>query len=270
MAVDFAVPLINNIKCAKLLVEALVRKSSLEVSSVDYKTSHETHVFPGLVSVSTFSPGFIAAGNDGFENVTKAALSAGFTTAMILPFSKDGDISDKTSLDVVQVAAEGAAYCNYAFSVVASPSNVQELDEELQSETKALYIPFSRDISPKSMVQQVAGVAAHFASWPNDKPIITDAKGSDLASVLLLASLHGRPVHVTDVRSREDLLLISLSKAKELKVTCDVSVYALFFAREDFDGASCLPSKEDQARFWKHLDVIDGLEPLTDILLSAC
>lgn len=257
MAVDFAVPLVNNVKCAKLLAEALVRKSSLEVSSVDYKTSHETHVFPGFINVSTFSPSFIATGGLDFESITKATLSAGFTTAMILPFGKDGKINDKQSLEAAQVAADGAAYCNYALNVVASSSNVQALDEELQSETKSLYIPFGHGISSSPMSQQVARVAAHFASWPKDKPIVTDAKGSDLASVLLLASLHGRPVHVTDVRHREDLLLISLSKAKELQVTCDVSVYAMFFAREDFNDVACLPSKEDQARFWKHLDVID-------------
>ena len=108
------------------------------------------------------------------------------------------------------------------------------------------------------MSQHVAAIAAHFASWPSDKPIITDAKGSELASVLLLASLHNRAVHVTDVRRREDLLLISLSKSKELKVTCDVSVYSMFFSSETFPGVSCLPSKEDQLEFWQNLDVIDA------------
>jgi len=37
MAVDFAVPLITNVKVAKLLVEALVRKMPLNVSTVDAK-----------------------------------------------------------------------------------------------------------------------------------------------------------------------------------------------------------------------------------------
>lgn len=46
MAADFAVPLITNVKIAKLLVEAIVRKYPLEVSTstVDYKTSHASHI----------------------------------------------------------------------------------------------------------------------------------------------------------------------------------------------------------------------------------
>src|ERR1700680_643443 len=47
MAVDFAVPLITNVKNAKLLAEALVRKLPLDVSSIDSKCSYLTHTFPG-------------------------------------------------------------------------------------------------------------------------------------------------------------------------------------------------------------------------------
>lgn len=258
MAVDYAVPLLNNIKCAKLLAEALIRKSSLEVSSVDYKTSHAVHSFPGLVNISAFVPGLMSPSGNDFEGVTKASLSGGFTTALILPFGTSSQITDQTSLDVTHSIAAGSAHCNYALSVVACSDNVQTLDDELQAQSKSLFIPFSNSFSVQSLSQQVAVVASHFAAWPTDKPIVTDAKGSDLASVLLLASLHARAVHVTDVRSKEDILLISLSKAKQLQVTCDVSSYALFYASEDFDGVKSLPSRKDQEKLWEYLDVIDA------------
>lgn len=86
---------------------------------------------------------------------------------------------------------------------------------------------------------------------------MTDAKTTDLASVLLLASLHGRSIHVTNVQSQDDILLIALSKEKDLKVTCDVSVYALFLSREMFPGTTCLPTAQDQAALWANLDTID-------------
>ena len=54
LAVDFAVPLITNVKVAKLLIEALVRKFPLEISSTDYKTSHTTHTFLGFVNIAAF------------------------------------------------------------------------------------------------------------------------------------------------------------------------------------------------------------------------
>lgn len=258
MAVDYAVPLLNNIKCAKLLAEALIRKSSVEVSSVDYQTSHATHTFPGLVNISAFVPDLLSTTNKDFEDATKSSLGGGFTTALIIPYGVSSQITDVKSLDAAQSGSAGSAHSNYALSIVASTSNVQALDDEILAASKSLFIPFADTFTVQPMSQKVAVVAAHFATWPSDKPIVTDAKGSDLASVLLLASLHNRTVHVTDVRSKEDLLLISLSKAKQLKVTCDIAVYSLFYSREDFNGVKCLPSKEDQERFWKHLDVVDA------------
>ncbi|KAH9974929.1 carbamoyl-phosphate synth [Lactifluus volemus] len=223
MAVDFAVPLITNVKVAKLLVEALVRKMPLNVSAVDAKTSHLTHVFPGLVNMAAFVPNLVVAGSDDVVEATKAALSAGFTTSLHF----------------------------------ASPTTnaVKNLDEGLQADVKSLYIPFS----PGNVATQVSVVAAHFASWPMDKPIITNAKGADLASVLLVASLNSRGVHISDVQNKEDLLLIKLSKAKQLKVTCDVSVYTLFFTKDQFGpGVKSLPTKNDQAFIWQNLDVVDA------------
>jgi carbamoyl-phosphate synthase/aspartate carbamoyltransferase len=254
MAVDFAVPLITNVKNAKLLAEALVRKLSLDVSSVDSKSSHDTHIFPGLINIAAFVPNLTAANSQDFARVTKASIGAGFTTALILPLGDNDRITEGVSLDKARANAAQSAHCNYALSIAASANNIHTLDEEIQADTKSLFIPFHAD----NAATQISVVAAHFASWPVDKLIMTDAKGSDLASVLLLASLHNRSVHVTDVRNKDDLLLISLSKAKHLKVTCDVSVFALFFTSEQFSNTNVLPSAADQETLWRNLTVIDA------------
>lgn len=255
MAVDFAVPLITNVKIAKLLSEALVRKMSLDVAPVDFKTSHITYSFPALVNVQAFVPGLMKKSSCGFDAVTKASVGAGFTTVLVMPFGVDGAIVDDASLHAAWANAKGGAFCNYALSVSASPSNSTGLDEDLQAETKALFIPFN-SLTDQN-VNKVAAVAAHFASWPEEKPIITDARSTDLATILLLASLHNRSVHVTDVGSRDDILLIALSKAKELKVTCDVSIYSLFFNKEKYPASTHLPSVEDQDALWGNLAAID-------------
>ena len=104
-------------------------------------------------------------------------------------------------------------------------SKVGRLDEELLAEVKALFIPSSTPLSV---------VAAHFLAWPAEKVIMSDVKGSELASILLMASLYNRNIHVTDVRTTDDLLLISLSKSKQLEVTCDASIFSLFFTTEDY------------------------------------
>ncbi|KAF7290659.1 Bifunctional pyrimidine biosynthesis protein [Mycena indigotica] len=250
MAVDFAVPLITNIKNAKLLAEALVRNLPLDVSSIDSKSSHRTHTFPGLVNIAAFVPEFGA----DLARATQASVSAGFATAVIIPADLGSCISDRASLERAKASIGSTAHCNYALSIAATADNTQSLDDELQAEAKALFIPF--DVSALST--PLSAVAAHFAAWPTDKPIVTDAKGSDLASLLLLASLHNRSVHVTNVRAQDDLLLIALSKARHLKVTCDVSVYALFFSRAEYPDCVFLPAVEDQKALWAKMELIDA------------
>ncbi|KAI0357085.1 carbamoyl-phosphate synth [Trametes cingulata] len=252
MAVDFAVPLITNVKIAKLLFEALVRKLPLEVSPVDFKTSHDTHTFPGLVNIATFVPDLSLVGDD-VVNATKASISGGFVTALILPVGVQTKIADRASLEKAASNIAGQAYCNYALSITASASNLKELDEELEADVKSLFVPFRYGDADS----QITTAAEQFAAWPVDKPIVTDARGANLAPILLLADLHNSSLHVTNVQTKEDMLLISLSKAKQLKVTCDVAVYSLFFNRDQFPGVTCLPTAEDQKYLWDNLDKID-------------
>ncbi|KAF8174543.1 carbamoyl-phosphate synthase [Pholiota molesta] len=249
MAVDFAIPLITNVKNAKMLAEALIRKLPLEVSSLDSKSSHQTHTFPGLVNITAFVPGLAVAGNKDFVATTEASVSAGFTTALALPIGEKISIVDRPTLEQARANLSGAASCNYAFSITATSGNVGTFDEELLAEVKSLFVPAATPLSI---------VASHFSSWPADKVIVTDAKGSELASILLLASLHNRSVHITDVRSIDDILIISLSKAKQLRVTCDVSVFSLFFTAEEFPDVDILPTSAAQKILWQKLDVIDA------------
>jgi len=224
---------------------------------VDAKTSHVTHIFPGLVNIAAFVPNLAVPETDDIVEASKAALSAGFTTSLIIPLGYGNQISDHATLDQARTnISDGSAYGNYAFSVAASPANAKSLDEkDLQAEVRSLFIPFV----PGKVVTQVSVVAGHFASWPVDKPIVSNAKGADLASVLLAASLNNRSVHISDVQNKEDLLLIKLSKAKGLKVTCDVSIYALFFTKDQFGiGVTALPTEYDQAFIWQNMDVIDA------------
>ncbi|KAG5636336.1 hypothetical protein H0H81_008387 [Sphagnurus paluster] len=249
MAVDFAIPLITNVKNATMLAEALVRKLPLDVSSVDSKSSHQTHSFPGLVNISTFVPGLT---EEDFTIATEASVAAGFTTAMLLPWGERSGIFGRDLLEKAQINAS-ASVCDYALSMTASDANTA-LDYEIYAEVKSLFIPSPLGTSPLPL----SIVSSHFTSWPAEKPIVSDAKGSDLTSILLLAMLHNRTVHITDVGSYDDLVLISLSKMKCVKVTCDVSVYSLFFDREQFPGVGNLPTVVDQKLFWKNLDMIDA------------
>ncbi|SCZ87539.1 BZ3500_MvSof-1268-A1-R1_Chr2-2g05005 [Microbotryum saponariae] len=258
MAVDFAVPLVTNVKCAKLLIEALARRPSLEISSVDFKTSHRTITLPGFINTRTFIPNIAVAstGSAEIEQATEAALAGGFTTVQLLPIGTSSSVEDALTLDVAEANAAGHAHCDYALSIAATVDNSTRMNAELIQSARSLFLPFTK---LSDAANKVSAISAHFSVWPLNKPIVTDAKTVDLASVLLVASLHGRSVHVSNVQSQADIALIALSKEKELKVTCDVSVYSLFLSAEAYPKATCLPSAADQAALWSNMATIDTL-----------
>ncbi|KAF5096704.1 hypothetical protein D0Z03_001565 [Geotrichum reessii] len=253
MAVDYAVPLVTNVKCAKLLVEALAMNITLDISSIDAQTSHTTVTLPGLINISTFVPNLITPNSSDFAEVSKLALASGFTINRILPSGVDGQITNARDLAVAQENAKGHAFTDFNFSISADDSNASQLHHVIGN-VGSLLIPFNQ---LSNNVSKVATVTSHFGVWPSYKPIVTDAKGTDLASILLLASLHSRPIHITNITSKEDIDLVALSKEKGLNVSCDVSIYALFFSREEFSKCTFLPSKADIAALWENLEIID-------------
>ncbi|CAO1621183.1 unnamed protein product [Parajaminaea phylloscopi] len=260
LAIDRSIPLITNVKNAKLFVEALARHrrngSRFSISPVDFKTSHSTYSFPGLINIQAYAPNLADSGTGARElaELTKASLAGGFTSIQLLPTGASS-VDDFQSISVAEGKITGSAHCDVSLSLIATAENVADV-AALSERARSLFISFN---GLGANVSKASAIAAHFAQWPQEKPIVTDARGTNLASVLLLASLHSRSIHVTDVQSRDDVQLIALSKAKGLQVTCDVTVYALFFSAEMYPAATCLPTQDDQTALWAHLADIDML-----------
>ncbi|CAG79327.1 hypothetical protein B0I72DRAFT_13866 [Yarrowia lipolytica] len=253
LAVDYAVPLVTNVKNAKLLTEALARNMTLDVSATDFQSSHNTVTLPGLVNVAGVVPDIAIAGSSDIADFTKVSLRSGFTFSRLLPMGVSESIIDLASLQTAQANAEGHSFTDYNLSVAATAHNANEVGK-VTGKVGSLVLPFSKlgDNTTK-----VAAISEHFGAWPANKPIVTDATTTDLASILLLASLHNRPIHVTGVVDKNDIVLVAMAKERGLAVTCDVSVFALFFAREDYPEAHSLPTQEDQDALWANLATID-------------
>jgi carbamoyl-phosphate synthase/aspartate carbamoyltransferase len=242
MAVDYSVPLLTNVKCAKLFIEALARHKDDQILNIDWKTSHTQAVLPGLFNISAY-----LENSEEFAAVSKASLSAGFTT--ISAFTQD--VTSDSSLDKLSDIARKAAYTDYLLNITATAENASKVGD-YASDAAAVYINTDLIGSGKVSVFDSA-----FSSWPVSQLVVTDAKGTDLASILLLASLHNRVIHVSNVMSKGDLALIKMSKKKGLAVTCDVAIYSLFFHSEDFNDTKLLPTKKEQETLWKNLSTID-------------
>ena len=253
MAVDYQIPLVTNVKNAKILIEALARKYKLDVIDIDYKTSHETVQLPSLINIASFVPGVASPSNSDLELVSKAHIAAGFTMIRVLPLGSDSAITDAKTLKIAQANSSSGSYTDYNFSIAATAQNSDEIGN-LATIVGSLFIPFNH---LSGNVNKVALVTGHFDMWPDYKPIVTDAKASDLATLLLLASLHNRKLHVASVTTADDIKMISLSKRKGLKVTCDVAIFALFYSQTDYPECTSLPTSQDQETLWRSLEDID-------------
>ncbi|MCJ1291145.1 hypothetical protein MMC34_002688 [Xylographa carneopallida] len=253
MAVDYQTPLVTNVKNAKILIEAIARHFDLEILNIDYQTSHRTVVLPGLINIAAFVPSISVQGSHDLQIVTRASIAAGFSMIRIMPMGVDGSLTDARALKIAQTNSRQGAYCDYNLSVSATSTNSEQVGQ-FTNQVGSLFIPFNH---LSGNISKVAAITSHFGSWPTYKPMITDAKTTDLASVLLLASLHDRKLHVMNVTSKDDIMLIALSKEKGLKITCDVSVYCLFLSQDDFPQCPFLPTKQDQKALWEYLSIVD-------------
>ncbi|KAI9318188.1 hypothetical protein BX666DRAFT_2026596 [Dichotomocladium elegans] len=237
MAVDYSVPLLTNVKCAKVFIEALARyHDGFQVSGVDYKTSATIAVLPGLFNIAAFLTKSAHLGE-----VSKASMSSGFTT--VSAFAED--VKDLGTLEAAASAARKSSYADYLVNIVVTKSNISQLSS-MASAAAAAFLRCDGDLSMTDTV---------LSTWPN--LIVVEAQGPTLASTLLLASIHNRRVHVTNVMHKDDLILIGMTKRKGLSVTCDVSIYALFLASEQYNNTELLPSRKDQDAIWAHLETID-------------
>ncbi|KAJ3153260.1 hypothetical protein HDU89_000891 [Geranomyces variabilis] len=239
MAVDFAVPLITNVKCAKLFVEALSRWKGIEayeVGDIDAQTSFRTVRLPGLVHVRSGINGDEDEGGD-IAQITNEAVAGGFTT--VCGFGA-----------IAKTETGAAAACDYVLSAVATSDNVEKLSASGTNAAMPLYVGFG-----KNRLRNLTDLAAHLRNWPRESPVVACAKETDLASVLYLANLHDRPVHVTNVRTAADIALVVLSKDRGVEVTCDVCVETLFANKTS--TATKGDSDDDVRAIWENIDAVD-------------
>ncbi|KAJ1919393.1 Carbamoyl-phosphate synthase [Mycoemilia scoparia] len=259
MAIDYSVPLITNIKCAKIFIEAIARYNpkKWEIANLDYISSHRTVVLPGLVNIGSL---FANVNNSQkFLNATKSAVCAGFTEIVVSPNTVDFSATDDHTLVMLKSVTNGNSFVDYKIGTVASEDNASKI-QDLSNEGPVLFISFNKRLS--TYIDKYDTVGKQIKEWPETSPIITDASGNDLASVLLMAWIHNRSIHVTDIHSIEDLDLIRQSRDKGLPVTCDISVFTLFVTKEKtggsaLDGGRQLLTEREAEAMWDNLEEID-------------
>jgi len=268
MAVDYSVPLITDVKCAKMLVEALQRTSGkLDCKShVDTISTRKIVRLPGLIDthVHLREPG--AVHKEDFASGTAAALAGGITMICAMP-NTNPTITDEAAFFMAQSLAASKAHCDYALMVGASKDNAACI-AELANKAAGLKM-YLNETYTTLRLDSVTDWEEHFKHWPKNAPLCVHAESRTTAAVILLASLHERSVHICHVARREEIEIIRAAKQKGINVTCEVAPHHLFLTEQDkYTGQKlgdkkcgvcpALVSKDDQEALWQNMEYIDS------------
>lgn len=264
LAIDCSVPLITDIKCTKLFVEALrlVGTNPPVKTHVDSMTSHKLIRLPGLIDVHVHlrEPG--GTHKEDFDSGTSAALAGGITMVCAMP-NTNPPVVDLNSFALVQKLATAGARCDFALYLGASHDNADVLP--LISNSAAGLKMYLNDTYSTLKMDNVSLWMEHFEKWPKHLPIVVHAERQTVAAILMVAQLYQRPVHICHVARKEEIQIIRAAKQKGLQVTCEVAPHHLFLSEEDLEIIGhgkgqvrpMLGTKEDVKALWDNMDVID-------------
>lgn len=243
MAVNYSIPLITNVKCAKLLFEAIIKIKSLDVTDIDYKTFHKFNIIPGLINIlSEFST------LNEIKILNQDALTSGFTCNLFL--DKNNVFNSKKIAILHKTMVRDFANLNFYVIAYATKDNWEEL---LKFSKFYVGIFLSSEFLNELSISIISKI---ISSFPKEKIIISDAKSNTLSLLLLLCSTFKKPHHVTNINSYNDLFLIKMAKTQNSCVTCDVCIFSLFLKNQDFN-IDLIPDQENQTLLRDNIDSID-------------
>ncbi|VEN47545.1 unnamed protein product [Callosobruchus maculatus] len=265
LAIDYSIPLVTDVKCTKLLVEALRLIGTTPPpmkTHTDCISSRRLLKLPGFIDahVHVREPG--ATHKEDFSSCTAAALAGGVTLICAMP-NTNPPIVDEESLILAKKCAKEGARCDYALFVGASSDNISTISE-FAADAAGLKMYLNETFTTLRL-KDMDVWTKHLANWPRMAPLCVHAERETLAAILLLASIQNRSIHVCHVARKEEILLIKAAKEKGLKVTCEVCPHHLFLSTNDIGrlGAKksqvrpVLVSPEDQQALWDNIHVID-------------
>ncbi|KAG9510928.1 CAD protein [Fragariocoptes setiger] len=265
-AVDHAVPLISDIKCAKLLIEALSVISHIPspVSDLDCLTNSQIITLPGLIDIHVHvrEPG--ATHKEDFDSATSAALAGGVTLIGVMPNTQP-PIVDASSLELEKTLANSKARCDYGLILGATPENAESVASLAKTEPIMALKMYLNDTFGELCMNSVLDWRQHFISWPLHIPICVHAESRTASAAILMAHLYDKHVHICHVAKEEEILMIKDAKSKGIRVTCEVAPHHLLLCEEDWDRLGDkrsavkppLMPRSDQIALWDNLDVID-------------
>merc|ERR1719457_477442 len=265
LAIDLSIPLITDVKCAKLFVQAL-RKADCKLPAlhphIDCISSQRLIKLPGLIDVHVHvrEPG--ATHKEDWTTCTEAALAGGITTIFAM-LNTNPAVTDEESFNLALELASKKAKCDFALFVGGSSDNATALP--LLAQRSAALKLYLNDTFTTLQLKDVSVWMDHFKNWPKTRPLCCHAEKQNVAAVLFLAQSYDRSVHICHLARKEEILLVKKAKECGVQVTCEVAPHHLFLTEDDLSRIGKnfgnvkpnLVTKEDQDALWENMAIID-------------
>ena len=262
MAVDNGIPLLTDVKCAKLFVKALEQvqnKLPPFNSQLDAISSMQLKRLPGLIDIHVHfrEPG--GEHKETWETGSKAAIAGGITLVCAMP-NTSPPLTDSESFELVESKAAASSMVDYALFIGATPHNAP-ISAELAKKVAGMKM-YLNETFAALQVPNVMDWMRHFETFPKDRPIVCHAEKQTLAAVLTVAQLTQRHVHICHLATKEEIEIIRKAKESGWNVTCEVCPHHLIFSEADLPAGlkevrPRLASAEDSKALWDNLEFID-------------
>ncbi|KAF2070217.1 hypothetical protein CYY_008463 [Polysphondylium violaceum] len=265
IAIDFQVPLITNIKCAKLFVDSLsYMRGPMTLDPVDCRTSSKIVRLPGLVDVHVHlrDPG--ATHKEDWDSGTASALAGGFTIVGAMPNTNPA-IMDQATFELAKTLSKAKARCDYGIFIGATWTNTTTAGN-FANEAMGMKMYLEETFAPLPLKDDINVWRDHIMNWPsNTTPVCVHADGRNLAAILLLGWMYNKPMHVCHVSHKEEIDIIRDCKKRGMNVTCEVSPHHLTLCDKDIERIGSgqsevrprLGTQQDMDSLWENIDYID-------------
>ncbi len=159
------------------------------------------------------------------------------------------------SLQANLPATPKAMPVDYAVGMPILASNIPSLTMDFCTTNLIAYLSLGFD-ERFDHLSSLSSVSEALSTLQRSMPIVLNAFKANVPAILYFASLYDRAIHISHVSTREVVELIALSKAKGVKVTCDVCVHNLFYSKAD-GTSDYLAEADDVEALWENMGAID-------------
>ena len=264
LAIDYGISVITNIKCAKLYIDSITKvyNNTTLIKDADVKTTYNYVKLPLCIDmhVHVREPG--GEHKETWDTCSKAAIKGGIGLICAMPNTKPS-CTDEKIYNLVESLASKKSVCDYMIYMGADGKNYTEM-ESMKSKVCAIKF-YLNETYTDLKINNISILRKYFQHCPDDMLMCFHSELDQLGTVLYLASIYKKRVHICHLSRKEEIELVKDAKENGLNVTCEVAPHHLFLTDDMLNNLEKnlqtvkpnMNNDEDKKALWDNIDMID-------------